>query len=103
MLAAPRSFGRRYGCLAGVLCILLLLASTTVQLTHSHVPHENHADCALCVTVHAAVQIVIPPSSFVAPVVALERASSQAPHLVLRMVLAHPLWNRPPPASLPVV
>ncbi len=85
-----------------MLCILLLLFSATVQLTHSHLPGENHAGCSLCVTAHAAVQIVILPSGFVAPLTHVERSATQAPDLLTRMVLKHPLWNRPPPASLPI-
>ena len=102
MLTVLRSFGRRNSRLAGLLCILLLLFGTTVQLTHSHLPGENHADCSLCVTAHAAVEIVIVPSGFVAPVAPVERATTLAPHLLTRLVLAHPLWNRPPPSSLSV-
>jgi hypothetical protein len=102
MLPALRSFGRRHLCLTGLFCVLLLLFGTTVQLTHSHTPHENHADCSLCATAHAAVIITILPSGFVAPVTHFERPTSRAPRLVTRLVLDHPLWNRPPPASLSV-
>ena len=102
MLTLLRRFSRRYGRLAGILCLLLLLFGTTVQLTHAHQSHENHADCSLCVTAHAAVEIVILPSGVVAPVTHVERPTTQAPHLLTRLVLAHPLWNRPPPASLPL-
>jgi hypothetical protein len=100
MLIILRSFGRRHVCLTGIVCLLLLLFGATVQLAHSHTPHENHADCSLCVTAHAAVEIVILPSGFIAPVTHVERPTSQAPHLVTRFIFAHPLWNRPPPASL---
>jgi hypothetical protein len=89
-------------CLAGLVCVLLLLFGTTVQLTHSHTPNENHSDCSLCVTAHAAVEIVILPSGFVAPVTHVERPIAQAPHAIKRLALEHPLWNRPPPPSLPV-
>jgi hypothetical protein len=99
---ALRSFGRRHLCLTGLFCVLLLLFGTTVQLAHSHPLHENHSDCSLCVTAHAAVVIVLPPSGFVAPVTHFERPSFRAPRLATRLVLDHPLWNRPPPVSLSV-
>ena len=102
MLTLLRRFSRRYGALAGILCILLLCLGSTVQVTHSHLPGENHADCPLCVTAHAAVEIVILPSGYVAPVALVERPTCQPAHLIQRLVLAHPLWNRPPPTSLPI-
>jgi hypothetical protein len=102
MLTLLRSFGRRHVWLAGLVCVLLLLFGTTVQLTHSHAAHENHADCSLCVTAHVAVDIVILPSGFVAPVAAVERPATQAPRILTRLILEHPLWNRPPPASMSV-
>ena len=83
-----------------MLFVLLLLFGTTIQVTHSHLPGESHADCSLCVTAHTAVEIIILPSGFVAPVSQVERFASPPPSLVIRLVLAHPLWNRPPPATL---
>ena len=90
---------RRHGCLVGILCILLLLIGTTVQVSHSHLPHENHADCSLCATAHAVVQVVTLPTGFVAPVVITERRTYRAARVIPLRIWAHPLWNRPPPSS----
>ena len=82
-----------------MLCVLLLIFGTTIQATHSHLAGESHADCPLCVSAHAAVETVNLPSGFVAPVAQVERPTTRQPHLVKCLVLAHPLWNRPPPAA----
>jgi hypothetical protein len=94
---------QRPGALAGLLCILLLLVGTTIQVSHGHLPHDghpdNHANCSLCVTAHATVQVVILPVGFVAPVVTPERRIYSPRRAIPTRVWAHPLWNRPPPST----
>ena len=80
----------------GVLCIALVLFAGIVHVTHSHANGQIDQDCALCVTVHQAVQVaaVVAVILFSQPVVhriaeRIEPAPRQ--RFVLKFV------NRPPP------
>ncbi len=81
-----------------LLCIVLVMATATVELTHSHADGE-HADCALCVVAHVVIQTVTAPALLIlfariAAVVLAVRA------LVLAKVTIFGHFTRPPPACL---
>jgi hypothetical protein len=95
--AQPRS---RFSWLAllGIVCIALVLASSIVQVAHSHPSGQPDHDCSLCVSAHQVVQI--------APTVTLVRASRPVAAVAAEPVLALPhrhffykLSCRPPPAD----
>ncbi|MBB6144849.1 hypothetical protein HNQ77_002805 [Silvibacterium bohemicum] len=94
--ARPRS--RSWLALLGIVCIALVLASSVVQVAHSHPSGEPDHDCSLCVTAHHVIQI--------APSVQLDLVSLPVAVLTSEPALALPhrrfffkLSCRPPPAE----
>jgi hypothetical protein len=84
--------------LLALLCVLLVAVAGTVQVAHSHPAGDvAHADCSLCATAHAAVQVAETPApapaiAVVAPIeAAAEPAASSA-------LCTFALFTRPPPA-----
>jgi Na+/H+ antiporter NhaB len=80
----------------GVLCIVLVLMTSMMQVTHSHpAGHVDH-DCALCFTAHQVVQIAVVVTVVLAsrPVA---RAASEEFSPLPRQRFVLKLANRPPP------
>jgi hypothetical protein len=80
----------------GVFCIALVLFAGILHVTHSHRNGQIDQDCALCVTVHQAVQVAaaVAVILFSQPVVhRIAERAEPAPRqrFVLKFV------NRPPP------
>lgn len=80
----------------GILCIALVLLVDVVHATHFHANGKNDPECALCVTVHQAIQVaavvaVILFSQPVAPQVAERVEPAPRQRFVLKLA------NRPPP------
>ena len=82
-----------------LLCMLLVLATGTVQAVHSHpVDDISHADCALCVTAHVTVDVAQPPATlFVASVVSPVEVFD--PPTRRKTVFTFALFTRPPPVD----
>lgn len=80
------------------LCIVLVVVLGTVQAAHSHTDHRFHADCALCATAHAVVQVTVPPVT-----IHVSHVESLVEALVLPArhgsVLTFALFTRPPPVD----
>jgi hypothetical protein len=89
---------RSWRLLLGLLCVLLVVVSGTVQIAHTHADRlATHADCSLCVAAHITVQLAqtpvpAPPATVVAVLEAL-------PSFILPSGLStFALFTRPPPA-----
>ena len=82
-----------------LLCMLLVLATGTVQAVHSHpVGDISHADCALCVTAHVAVEVAQPPVTLaVASVVSAIEVFD--PSTRMKTFFTFALFTRPPPVD----
>ncbi|MBB5338063.1 hypothetical protein [Tunturiibacter gelidoferens] len=82
-----------------LLCVLLVLATGTIQAVHSHpVDDISHADCALCVTAHVAVEVAQPPVTlFVASVVSATEVFD--PLTRTKTFSTFALFTRPPPVD----
>jgi len=79
-----------------LLCVLLVVTSATVELTHSHADGA-HAGCALCATAHVVIQTV----AIAALLVFFTFAAAVArPALIARRagISIFALFTRPPPA-----
>jgi hypothetical protein len=82
-----------------LLCILLVLATGMVHAVHSHpVGDISHADCALCVTAHVAVEVAQPPVTLtvVSVVSAIEVFD---PPARMKTFFTFALFTRPPPVD----
>jgi hypothetical protein len=82
----------------GVLCVALLLASSIVQVAHSHPSGQPDHDCSLCVSAHHVIQIapavrLVLSSLHVAPVAAEPLSTLPRTHFFFK------LSCRPPPAD----
>ena len=82
-----------------LLCVLLVLATGTIQAVHSHPVGEiSHADCALCVTAHVAIEVVQPPVTLaVASVVSAIEVFD--PLTRTKTFFTFALYTRPPPVD----
>ena len=82
-----------------LLCVLLVLATGTIQAVHSHpVGDISHTDCALCVTAHVAVEVAQPPVTLiVASVVSAIEVFD--PPTREKTFFTFALFTRPPPAD----
>jgi hypothetical protein len=84
--------------LTTLLCVLLLVFGTTLQMTHAHSSGESHADCSLCVTAHAATTVPVPQIALVLPAALAETPPPAPTSPRVPAYCAHPLSIRPPPA-----
>jgi hypothetical protein len=84
--------------LLALLCIVLVMATATIELTHSHMDGE-HADCALCVVAHVVIQAISAPALLVlfARIAAVALAARM---LILAKASIFAFFTRPPPACL---
>jgi hypothetical protein len=82
-----------------LLCVLLVLATGTIQAVHSHpVGDISHADCALCITAHVAVEVAQPPAAIVvSSVVSAVEVFYPSPRTKTFFTFA--LYTRPPPVD----
>jgi hypothetical protein len=82
-----------------LLCMLLVLSTGTIQAVHSHpVGDISHADCALCVTAHVAVDVAQPPVTLtVASVVSAIEIFD--PPSRTKSFFTFALFTRPPPVD----
>lgn len=85
--------------LLALLCIVLVLASGTIQAVHSHPDGDvSHADCSLCATAHVAVQVASPVVSVsFSPLVSRVEVVSKPP--AVRSQTTFALFTRPPPVD----
>ncbi len=85
--------------LLALLCIVLVVATATVELTHSHADGAEHGDCALCVVAHVVIQTVTAPALIVlfARIAAVALAARV---LILAKATIFAFFTRPPPACL---
>jgi hypothetical protein len=84
--------------LLALLCIVLVVATATVELTHSHADGE-HADCALCVTAHVVIQTISAPALLVL-FACIAAVAMAARVLILAKATIFDLFTRPPPVCL---
>jgi hypothetical protein len=83
----------------GIVCIVLVLFAGVVQVAHFHADGQVDHHCALCVTVHQAVQataVVAVVLFSLAVVYRVAERRSPAPRQRFLLKLA----NRPPPVPL---
>lgn len=85
-----------------LLCVLLVLATGTIQAVHSHAVGDiSHADCALCLTAHVAVEVAQPPVAlFVSSVVSAVEVFD--PSTRMKTFFTFALFTRPPPVNAPL-
>ncbi|NYF89302.1 hypothetical protein RBB79_07105 [Tunturiibacter empetritectus] len=82
-----------------LLCVLLVLATGTIQAVHSHpVGDISHADCALCVTAHVAVEVAQPPVALVVASV-VSAVEVFDPSTRTKTFFTFALYTRPPPVD----
>jgi hypothetical protein len=83
--------------LVSVVCFLLLVLLTFVQVAHTH-PFDSDADhCPLCIVMHSAAPVIA-----AAAVVRLVQVGTPAPFVEPRDLIRHwhpKLFTRPPPAA----
>ncbi len=97
MFRHPNTSARKpWRILLALLCVVLVVASATVELTHSHAD-GSHSGCALCATAHVVIQTapIAALLVFFAPAVAIART------VLLRRrprATIFALFTRPPPA-----
>lgn len=81
------------------LCIVLVVVCGTIQVVHTHPDNIYHADCALCSTAHAVVQVTVPPVTL-----HVSHLESVVEALVLSArsgtILTFALFTRPPPVDV---
>jgi hypothetical protein len=95
-LPAQRRTRASWISILGILCIVLVLMTSMLQVTHSHPAGQVDHDCALCFTAHQVVQIAIVVTVvLVAHPIARVRIECFTPLPRQRFVLK--LANRPPP------
>jgi len=82
-----------------LLCVLLVLATGTIQAVHSHpVGDISHADCALCIAAHVAVDVAQPPVALVVASV-VSAVEVFDPPTRMRTFFTFALFTRPPPVD----
>jgi len=82
-----------------LLCVLLVLATGTIQAVHSHpVGDISHADCALCVTAHVAVEVAQPPVTLIVASV-VSAVEIFDPLMRTKTFFTFALFTRPPPVD----
>jgi hypothetical protein len=81
-----------------LLCIVLVLATATVELTHSHADGD-HADCALCVVAHIVIQTVTAPALLIL-FACIAAVALAARALILAKATLFAFYTRPPPDCL---
>jgi len=84
--------------LIGILCVLLIAFSATVQIAHSHdLKGTPHADCSLCAVAHAgaAPAILVALPEIVEETIELEIVHPAAPC----DCFVFSFYSRPPPAE----
>jgi hypothetical protein len=83
----------------GVLCIMLVLVSGTLSVTHSHAKAvDEHGTCGLCVSVHMTADLAAPAPQLVLTQVFIELEPA-TPVARVHAVPHFALFSRPPPAS----
>lgn len=90
--------GPRHSLLAllGIACIVLVLLTGILQVTHTHANGQIDHDCSLCVTAHHAVQIAVAVTLVITSRPIAQRVQETfTPTPRQRFVLK--LANRPPP------
>jgi len=78
-----------------LLCIVLVISTATVELTHHHADGE-HADCALCLIAHVVIQTVSAPA-LIAVFVRLAAVAVAARVLLVQKARLSAFFIRPPP------
>ncbi len=83
----------------GVLCIVLVLVSGTLSVTHSHGKAvDEHGTCGLCVSAHMTAHLAAPAPQLILTEVFIELEPS-IPVARAYFVPHFALFCRPPPAS----
>ncbi|HXB61730.1 MAG TPA: hypothetical protein VNU94_02615 [Acidobacteriaceae bacterium] len=96
--ASPFALGP-WRTLLALLCIVLVMATATVELTHHHADGGEHGDCALCVVAHVVIQTVTAPA-LIALFTRLAAVVLAARVLALAKATIFVHFTRPPPACL---
>jgi hypothetical protein len=84
--------------LTGIICIALVLMMGMVQVVHSHSSGQPEHDCALCISAHQVIQIVVLVTLFVSSV-SVVRLVSEPTSLLPAAAFFFQLASRPPPAA----
>ena len=80
-----------------MVCLALVVLSSTVQVAHTHAGGEiSHADCSLCATAHVVAQVVSNPVLLSATLVVAEVPDCPPPTLLAPSPI-FALFTRPPP------
>ncbi|MFZ0630877.1 MAG: hypothetical protein WA399_10535 [Acidobacteriaceae bacterium] len=95
-MTAKRGTGLSWVSILGILCIVLVLTTGILSVTHSHPSGQIDHDCSLCFTAHQVVQIAVLVTVLLAsqPIARFTRERF-SPLPRQRFVLK--LANRPPP------
>ncbi|HWZ51020.1 MAG TPA: hypothetical protein VNW54_06115 [Granulicella sp.] len=96
-LRSPRITSGRW--LLAILCMLLVLLGTTLQVAHSHSDNLSHADCALCATAHVVAHVIATPAA-PAAVMLVGIVPCLLPLPSAHAISTFALFTRPPPPSL---
>ncbi len=90
----------RWQILLSVLCVVLVLVSGTLSVTHSHGNAiDDHGTCSLCVSAHAVAQIASSPVEVVT-FLAYELLVAPTPIIRPRTVVSTAYFTRPPPVHI---
>jgi hypothetical protein len=88
--------------IVSLLAIALVLFAGTLSVTHSHAPGAlTHADCNLCATAHAVVQVAAAPAPVPIALV-FTMVEATIPPARIRTLSRFALFTRPPPADAPL-
>jgi hypothetical protein len=79
-------------------CIALVLMMGLVQVAHTHASGQPDHDCALCISAHQVIQVVVLVTLFVSSV-SIVRAVSEPPSVLPVPAFFFKLSCRPPPAE----
>jgi hypothetical protein len=83
----------------GVLCMVLVLVSSTLSVAHSHAKAvDEHGTCGLCVSAHMTAHLAAPAPQIVITQVFIE-IEPTSPVTRAYVVPHFALFSRPPPAS----
>jgi hypothetical protein len=84
--------------LLGLLCIVLVLLTGIAQVAHSHTSGQPDHDCALCISAHQVIQIVILVTLLVSSVQVVRFVSEPSLDLPAPAFFFK-LSSRPPPVA----
>jgi hypothetical protein len=83
--------------LLGLLCVGLLLLTSTIHIVHIHGNGDTHGDCALCITAQVALAATGCSAIILLPHAVTSVIAADREEIALRFYIPFALFNRPPP------